>query len=169
MPDESNPKRIDRIAPAAEPVGEPGEFHLGLSLAEVTRLLRLAFDQRVRRLELTGATWRVIAYLSNEDGQTQASLARRLEMSPVALGEAVDRLEKSGHVERRADPNDRRKWRVHLTEKSRNLLPSLFAIAHELRGEYFRDLSRAEIAQLQAVLQRLRERLLEMKIETGDE
>jgi MarR family transcriptional regulator, transcriptional regulator for hemolysin len=165
MPDESNPKRIDRIASAAEPVGELGEFDLGLSLAEVTRLLRLAFDQRVRHLELTGATWRVIAYLSNEDGQTQASLARRLEMSPAALGEAVGRLERSGHVERRADPNDRRKWRVHLTEKSKTLLPSLFAIAREMSAEYFSTFSRSEVMQLQSILQRLCGRLFEMKIE----
>ncbi len=144
-------------------------FDAGFALAEVTRLLRLAYDQKMRGLGLTGATLRVIAYLSREDGQTQASLARQLDISRVALGEAVDRLEKSGHVARRSDLNDRRKWRVHLTAKSRDLLPEMFAAANDLQAECFGDLSDADVAGLRSILGRLRDRLLTMKIETPDD
>lgn len=138
-------------------------------LAEVTRMLRQAFDQRMRVLGLTGATWRVIASLSREDGQTQASLAERLEITRVALGETIDRLEKSGHVKRRADPTDRRKWRVHLTPLSQELLPHMFATAEDLHADCFRDLTDDELAHLQSAVTRLRARLLEMKIEMPDE
>lgn len=142
---------------------------IGYGLAEVTRLMRAAFDERMRGMGLTGASWRVITALSREDGQTQAFLADRLEISRGALGEAIDRLEKSGHVTRRADPADRRVWRVHLTALSRSLLPQMFEVAAELQADWFRDLSPDDLAHLDATLGRLRERLLDMKIETPDE
>lgn len=143
-------------------------FDAGFALAEVTRLLRLAFDQRMRSMGLTGATWRVLAYLSREDGQTQASLAQRLEISRVAVGEAVDRLERSGHVERRADPEDRRKWRVHLTQTSLDLLPAVFTAATDLQAECFSGLTDLDVTQLQTLLARLRDRLVEMKIGSAE-
>jgi len=139
------------------------------ALAEATRLLRSAFDQRMRAIGLTGATWRLITYLSREDGQTQASLARQLEITAVALGEAVDRLEKSGHIERRADPSDRRKWRVYLTPQSQRLLPDMFAKGEELQSEAFRDLSDGDVARFYAIIARVRGRLHEMRIETPED
>lgn len=139
------------------------------AIAETTRLLRSAFDQRMRAIGLTGATWRLITQLSREDGQTQASLARRLEITAVALGEAVDRLEKSGHIERRADPNDRRKWRVYLTPQSERLLPEMFAKAEDMQAKAFCDLSDGDVAHFHAMLGSVRGRLLEMRIETADD
>ncbi len=140
----------------------------GFVLAEVTRLLRLAFDQRMRSTGLTGATWRVLVYLSREDGQTQAALAQKLEISRVAVGEAVDRLERSGHVERRADPDDRRKWCVFLTQTSIDLLPTMTAMASELRDEFYSGLSEEEVEQLHGLLTRLRDRLVDMKIGSAE-
>lgn len=146
-----------------------GRFDTGFLLVEVTRPIRELFDARMRPLGLTGSTRRVVSYLAKEDGQTQVELARKLEISRVALGEAVDRLERSGHVERRPDPADRRKWRVHLTGPARALLPTMFAAADALQTEYSRDVSPEDLATLQTILGRLRARLLEMKAETMDD
>ena len=142
---------------------------IGYGLSEVTRLLRAAFDQRMRGVGLTGASWRIITSLAREDGQTQANLADRLEISRVALGEAIDRLEKTGHVARRSDPADRRVWRVILTPLARELLPQVFEAADDLQKACYRDLSEEDVTHLAHTLGRLRERLLEMKIETPDE
>ena len=144
-------------------------FEIGFGLAEVVRLMRQAFDQRMRTLGLTGSSWRILAYLSREDGQTQAALADRLEISRVALGEAVDRLEKTGHVERRADLMDRRKWRVHLTLRSQELLPLMFETSDELSAECFQDLREEDIEQLRSILERLRRRLHDMRIDTSEQ
>ena len=152
----------------AQSAAPEARFEIGFGMADVMRLMRLAFDQRMRILGLTGSTWRVVAYLSRQDGQTQAQLADHLEISRVALGETIDRLERSGHVVRHADPTDRRKWRVHLTPLSRDLLPKIFATADDLRDECFSDLQADDVAQLRSTLRRLRERLLSMKIESPD-
>lgn len=155
--------------PAAPPSPVALKQEIGFTLVEVTRLMRAAFDERMRCVGLTGTTWRLLVRLSRQDGQSQAALARQLEVTPVALGETIDRLEKSGHVERRADPRDRRKWRIHLTEEAVALMPRVRETAEALMTECYRDVRDDELGLIADALCRLRTRLHEMRIDAADE
>jgi DNA-binding MarR family transcriptional regulator len=161
-PRAASPKALRR-APTSE------RLEIAFALVEVTRLMRAAFDERMRELGLTGAHVRLLVRLARHDGQTQAGLARQLEVTPVALGELIDRLEKSGYVERRADPNDRRKWRIHLTGQATELLPTIYAAGEGMQAEMFQDLSAAEIAALGGTLGKLRARIRDMRGAAGEE
>jgi DNA-binding MarR family transcriptional regulator len=54
-------------------------------------------------------------------GLRQAALATRLGVEPPTVTRMLQRLERSGMVERRADPHDARALRVHPTPRSRLL------------------------------------------------
>ena len=54
-------------------------------------------------------------------GLRQADLARRLAVEPPTVTRMVRRLERSGLVERRRDPDDARALRIHPTARSRLL------------------------------------------------
>ncbi len=54
-------------------------------------------------------------------GMRQAELAIRLGVEPPTVTRMLQRLERSGMVERRSDPHDRRALRVHPTPRSRLL------------------------------------------------
>ena len=101
-----------------------------LMLGEVRRLL--ADDCTMPRFDL-------LANLEREDGQTLAALSRRMLVTAGNLTGLVDRAERDGVVERRADPSDRRLSRVYLTTKGRELITSLLPkhathITHLLAG-----------------------------------
>tara|TARA_B100000674_G_scaffold317678_1_gene264391 strand:+ start:505 stop:1008 length:504 start_codon:yes stop_codon:yes gene_type:complete len=106
---------------------------LGFLLNDVARLMRTRFDRQARDLGLTRAQWRVMMYLRRHEGARQNELAGLLEVENVTLGRHIDRLEESGWVERRADPSDRRAWRLHLDEKSRPILDRLAVVLIETR------------------------------------
>ena len=106
---------------------------LGFLLNDVARLMRSRFDRQARDLGLTRAQWRVMMYLRRHEGARQNELASLLEVENVTLGRHIDRLEESGWVERRADPSDRRAWRLHLDEKSRPILDRLAVVLIETR------------------------------------
>jgi DNA-binding MarR family transcriptional regulator len=57
----------------------------------------------------------------DEPGMRQAALAARLGVEPPTVTRMLQRLERSGMVERRADPHDARALRVHPTPRSRLL------------------------------------------------
>lgn len=153
----TRPDATRNLPAAAAPAQRKG---MGFALADVTRLMRAMLDARMRELGLNGSTWRVLAYLYREDGQTQAQLARLLEVSRAAVGQMIDRLEASGHVERREDQGDRRTWRVHLTARTHAEVPALIETARVLEAEFFAGLAEDEINQLGALVSRLRERLI---------
>ncbi len=87
---------------------------VGFLLHDASRLMRAWFDERAQALGLTRAQWRVLVHLGPREGINQTALAEILELDTVTLSRHIDRLEKSGWVERRRDPGDRRAWLIHL-------------------------------------------------------
>jgi MarR family transcriptional regulator, organic hydroperoxide resistance regulator len=57
--------------------------------------------------------------LSERDGQSQKELAEKMGITPATLNVMIVRMEKTGLLERRADPEDQRLSRVFLTDKGR--------------------------------------------------
>ena len=128
----------------------------GYLLADVTRLMRAAFDERMQELGLTASTWRVLIYLRRSDGISQAALARLLDVSRASLGQVIDRLEKSGHVMRAEHSEDRRVWRVYLTAKARAMMPDVESNARSLHATSFGKLAPEDYKHLLKILAELR-------------
>jgi DNA-binding MarR family transcriptional regulator len=129
--------------------------------SDVSRLLRKRFDVVSRRFGVTGPQWRMLAVLRRTPGINQGALAQWLEVEAITAGRMIDRLEKAELVERRADPNDRRAWRLFLTEAASPLLDELFGCAREVFDEALQGFAEAEHVQLLALLERVRANLLD--------
>lgn len=91
-------------------------------LSDSARLLRRAFDARVRELGMTSPQARLLLILAVTEGENQGFYAERLEVEPISLTRMIDRMEESGLIERRRDPADRRIWRLFLTERAIQLI-----------------------------------------------
>ena len=92
--------------------------NLGWLMVDNARLLRRAFDERVRAIGITGPQARLLLALERSPGENQAFHAERLEVEPITLCRMVDRMEESGLVERRNDPSDRRARLLYLTPRA---------------------------------------------------
>jgi DNA-binding MarR family transcriptional regulator len=80
-----------------------------------------------------------------------------LDVEPITLCRIVDRLEEAELVERQRDPEDRRAWRLHVTDKAKPLVERLKSLGSELVDEAFADIDRSELDQVRSVLARVRE------------
>lgn len=121
---------------------------LGFLLAGVARQMRRAFQQRLTDTPLTLAQARALVYVSRHQGVRQVELAQLLEVQPMTLVRLIDQLESSGLVERRADPNDRRVYLMHLTPQARTQLALIERIAAAVQADALRDLDKSEVATL---------------------
>jgi MarR family transcriptional regulator, transcriptional regulator for hemolysin len=131
----------------------------GFLVTDVTRLMRKQFDRRAVRFDLTRAQWRALKLLHRSEGITQNELAEFLEMEPIAVGRVIDRLQKAGFVERRADPHDRRVWRLHLLPKAHAVVDDMEQISTELFQAAQRGISGAEMKSMISVLARMKDNL----------
>lgn len=97
-------------------------------LNDVGRMLRTEADRRARAHGMSRAQWVILLRLDRQPGLTQKELAELLEVEPITVARLVDRLEALGLLQRRADPADRRVWRLHL-------LPAAAPVLDELEGD----------------------------------
>lgn len=132
---------------------------LGFILSDAARLLRRRFDARARSLGVTRAQWQVLLSLSRNEGINQAGLADRLEVENITLCRMIDRLSEAGLVERRADPTDRRVWRLHLTGQARPLLDKMLAVGAEVTSEAFAGLTSGDQERMADLLDIVRANL----------
>ena len=128
------------------------EPNIGYLLNDSSRLLRRAFDERVRALGLTAVQARLMLALQKFPDNNQAFYADRLEIEPITLTRIVDRMEEAGWVERVADPADRRARRLHLTDKSHSIVGKLRARVESLVEDMAMGLSQNERTELTRVL-----------------
>ena len=101
------------------------ELRLGFLVHDVSRLRRRVVDRTLKPFGVTRSQWWVLAFLSRSDGMSQVALADELDLGKVALGQLIDRLEKTGFVSRRPDEEDRRVKRVYLTKRSHALIAQI--------------------------------------------
>lgn len=90
-----------------------------LSVAQ-RRLQRWMAAQPAR--EVTPAQAGLLFILGKQDGALMGEVGAALDLGPAGISGLVDRSATAGLIERRADREDGRAWRVWLTPKGRNVL-----------------------------------------------
>src|SRR5690242_13146924 len=145
-----------------EPLSDEDERHIGFLISDVARLLRTAFDRRVRGLGLTRSQWLVINRLYRRPGATQSELAEMLEVEKATAGRMVDRMEKKGWVVRRPDAADRRVNRLHLTAEADLIQVQLAQIADRTVDDALALLSSGEREQFSESMRQVKRRLQAM-------
>lgn len=132
---------------------------LGFVVHDVARMMRWEFDRRASGLKLTRSQWSVLAHLLRNDGIQQRELAEQMDITAITLTGLLDRMERDGWVERRADPDDRRAKRIYLTEKVAPVTKELRTLAREVRKSALQGLSETEQQTLMNLLLKVRSNL----------
>jgi len=135
------------------------EENVTAMLAQVSRLMRRAFDERARQIGVTRPQWQVLSVLARNEGINQGALADMLEVEPITAGRMIDRLQDADLVQRRPDPADRRAWRLHLTARGTELLDELRPFARETLELALDGISEGERAGLNQTLLQMRSNL----------
>lgn len=116
---------------------------------------RVAEHEMKEELGLTPAQWKVILALSVFDGTSQKELADKIYLDGSTLVPIIDKMESTGLIERKADPNDRRNNRLFLTKKSESTLDSIIEIILQLRKKIYKGLSQGEEEVIRTALQKI--------------
>jgi DNA-binding MarR family transcriptional regulator len=126
-------------------------------IGETAHALRKAFDRRAVGLGVTRAQWKVLFRVTRQPGLRQIELADMLDIEPITLSRIVDRLEEAKLVERKADPSDRRAWRLHVTAQAQPLIAKLRRVADDITADAFSGIDPKDIEITRQVLARVRE------------
>lgn len=114
----------------------------------LTRSLLARFGRR----GVTVEQWMVLSRLTDGDGITQRELARRNGQDPTTLTRILQKMERSGLVERGEDGEDGRALRVIVTQKGRRLQAELAPLALEGVPEVTAGMKPREVQELKRLL-----------------
>jgi DNA-binding MarR family transcriptional regulator len=132
---------------------------MGFLLADVSRLLRRTFQQRMEGNVLTFVQARVLINISRNEGIRQVELAELLELQPIALVHLIDQLAQMELVERRPDPHDRRAYQLFLTAAAAPHLDEIKVIGAAIQKDMLRGLNKQQAEQFLSSLSVVRDNL----------
>ena len=124
-------------------------------------LLRLAYQQHSQEIEAAlrengfddvhPAAANVFTFVPPE-GITVSELAHLARVRKQTMAQAVDQLERTGYVERRPNPRDRRSRLVFLTERGASVRPVTHAAAERVEERWAELTSPEELEALRTSL-----------------
>ena len=139
---------------------------LDLLLANICFLHHTRAHQLFEALGLYRGQPPVLRILWDDEGLSQAELAARLKLAPATITRMLQRMEKSGFIQRRPDTSDQRISRVYLTQAGRMVKSQVEVVWATMERECFANLSPQELASLRQGLTQVRQNLLQA---TGEE
>src|SRR6266566_9303591 len=92
---------------------------VGFMLARAHLIARGKADAALAEVGLTMKAYAALATVVSDGAVSQQALSRRIGMDPATMVDVIDRLEQSGHLIRRRNPQDRREYALQTTAKGR--------------------------------------------------
>jgi DNA-binding MarR family transcriptional regulator len=135
-----------------------------LATSQTFLLKRLAYAAKERSMKayeelgLHPYHYAILLLLDDGSHETQGSIADALGYDRGQLVGLLDELEEHGLVERRRDPDDRRRHIVRMTSDGAKMLRRLRALARKNEDDFLDPLSEEQRADLLELLQRLAEK-----------
>ena len=154
---------------AGSPPGDcsvPKDFatsvRLGFLIHDVSRLRRIVIDRALKPAGITRSQWWVLSFLGRRDGMTQTALAADLDLTKVAVGGLVERMEAAGFAERRPDLRDGRIKRVYLTPAGTKFLATIRSNIDEVEREILAEVDEAALTTTNDTMLQIKRKLRQM-------
>lgn len=129
---------------------------IGFLLWDSRRAISHDFERLISPHGVSRSTFWILRILWDEDGKTQAELAKRCRMKGPTIVGIVAQLEREKLVTRADDPNDSRKKIISLTPKGSALRSTIVPIVEDVNKRATKGFSAAERNQLKEMLRRIR-------------
>jgi DNA-binding MarR family transcriptional regulator len=146
---------------ATSPAGPPACLPRELVASAVFLLGRLGYSVKLQVMDefeqagFNPYSYSVLALLDEGARETQATIADALRIDRSQLVGILDTLEEQGLIERRRDPNDRRRHLVSLSPAGKRQLTGFRKLVRRIEDEILAPLDARERETLHALLLRV--------------
>ena len=144
---------------SSHPMLPPMGKRLGYVLKRAQHALRIRMDEALLPLALTTPQYSVLSAVELTPGISNAALARAAFVTAQTMQGIVANLERTGLLQRRADPGHGRIRRGELTARGREVLARAHQLVAAVESRMEASLSEKESATLATLLERCAENL----------
>ncbi|TQD24962.1 MarR family winged helix-turn-helix transcriptional regulator [Methanolobus vulcani] len=134
---------------------------IGAKIAYIFSHNHRYIERALESYNLKGPMFAFLLTLSHKDGCSQECLARYLKFSKATATRVITTLEKQGYVYREKDEDDRRIYRVFISDEGRGLIPAINSALQEWNDIFLSDLSDEEEQIFRNLLDKTKNTLVE--------
>jgi MarR family transcriptional regulator, organic hydroperoxide resistance regulator len=128
---------------------------LGYKIRYAYRAFVKALAEELGPHRVTTGQWSALRVLWEEEGLSQVELAQRMMVEKASLTAVLKAMAAGGLITRIRNADDRRKVNIFLTASGRRLKGKILPLVGKINNRATRQLSAAEVHQLQSLLARV--------------
>ena len=138
--------------------------HFGIYMDRTLKQIRFVFSRtfKEQNVDITTEQWVLLYSLYQSNGQSQKELADNSFKDAPTISRIIDLLCKKKLTERQRFAGDRRRYKVFLTDKGRDVVDKVYPAILELRSKGWEELSDDDYNNFLRVLNQLFENFQKM-------
>lgn len=133
--------------------------NFGFPIDRAIKMIRSKYNNAFKQLgfDITTEQWVLIEKLYWENGQSQTDLADGSYKNAPTVSRIIDLLAKKGFVERQRFENDRRRYKIFLTEDGKEVVETCYPKILELRESGWQNLSNEDYNTFMRIINQITE------------
>ncbi|MCL2918673.1 MarR family winged helix-turn-helix transcriptional regulator [Shewanella litorisediminis] len=128
---------------------------LGYLVSHLNVAIANELDQRLKRYQLDIKLWPVLFALWQEEGITQTELSRRCDVANYTMTRLLDQLQVQGLITRHQEADNRRAFKIFLTDEAKALEQDLIREAERVNDKFMAELDEEEQNLLMKLLNKI--------------
>ncbi len=94
---------------------------LGYTLHYTSRMAMALLQERIKEHKVAVGQFPILVHLWEEQGITQKALCDLIRVEQPTLANTLKRMERDGLIKKIPDKDDKRQWRIYLTDRALDL------------------------------------------------
>jgi DNA-binding MarR family transcriptional regulator len=134
-----------------------GEMSTSFLIAKTALRIRAELNNAFQEsgVNVTSEQWGVLKCLWREEGLSQSDIAEKVNKDKASVTRILDIMQKNKLIKRCDDEQDRRSYRIFLTEAGKSLESKLKPVAQATNRRIYRNLDKHELQELQRIMLKL--------------
>ncbi len=120
-----------------------------------SRAMARVYREKLSSLGITHIQFFILIALYESEGIPVSELSEKVTLDKSTMTGLLDRLERENLIKRVRDRQDRRIYRVFLTERSRALKDKLMGIYREVNGMFLSKLSPEDLKTIKGITSKI--------------
>ncbi|OQY32965.1 MAG: hypothetical protein B6241_09405 [Spirochaetaceae bacterium 4572_59] len=116
----------------------------GHHISIIYRHLQIHLNQEFTAFGFGSGQYLYFNYISRNEGITQKELSEVLAIDKATTAKAIHKLKRQDYIRAEQHPDDKRSYRLYLTEKGQSIVPEVRRIMKNTRGILSRGMSEEE-------------------------
>ncbi|EKQ56026.1 MULTISPECIES: MarR family transcriptional regulator [unclassified Clostridium] len=129
--------------------------HIGKYIGEIHRASGIYFSKKFSKFGIGAGQYLFLLNLYKNDGITQEELTEKVKLDKATTARAIKKLEDEGYVKRVKKENDRRAYKLQVTEKAEQIKEEVYLIMDEWESKIRSNFTDEESEELAKLLEKL--------------